>query len=120
MYLQALLFVIIAEEASGPGSNVGLTWYGVAFTIATYLGLHRNEEVQKQDTRDVIALKTNGRRAYLILVMLDRWHAASLALPFHIGDDCAWLLPSDHKLLGDSAYHLIRKSTTRVIRLTSC
>ena len=109
IFLQAVLFMIIAQENSGPGRNDPVLWYGVAVGIATYLKLHLNEEVTPSDTPDVVEVKTHGRRAYLVLVILDSWHAAGMAVPASVPDDKVVLLSSDQKLLGDSAYALIRE-----------
>ena len=119
MFLQALLFMIIVQENSGPGKNDPVLWYGVAFGIATYLKLHLNEEVAPDDPPEAIEVKTNGRRAYLVLVVLDRWHAASMAVPLNVRDDEVVLLPSDHRLLGDSAYNLTRGSAYIIHRQAS-
>ena len=109
VFLQAILFVIIAQETSGPGKNDPVLWYGVAFGIATYLKLHLNEEVAPDDSPETVEVRTQGRRAYLVLVMLDCWHAAGMAIPTNVPDDKIVLLSSDLKLLGDSAYTLIRE-----------
>ena len=109
LFLQALLFMIIAQENNGPGKNDPVLWYGIAFGIATYLKLHHNQEVTLDDSPEAVEVKTNGRRAYLVLVMLDRWHSAGMVIPLNVADEQVSLLLSDRKLLGDSAYNLIRK-----------
>ena len=109
LVLQAYIFMITAREVSGPSKNVSLEYYPLAYAAATHLNLHANEEVTPQDPRDLSRIKYNGRRAWLVLVMLDRWHAASMVTPFTIPDENVWLLSSDRKLLGESAYDLIRK-----------
>lgn len=109
LFLRALLLMIIAQENSGPGRNDPVLWYGVAFGIATYLKLHHNNEVTPTDTPEIVEVKTDGRRAYLILVMLDRWHSAGMVVPLNVADEQLSLLPSDRTLLGDSAYSLIRE-----------
>lgn len=110
LFLRALLFMIIAQENSGPGRNDPVLWYGVAFGIATYLKLHHNKEVAPDDSPEVVEVKTEGRRAYLVLTMLDRWHSASMVVPLNIADEQVSLFPSDRNLLGDLSYNLIRKS----------
>ena len=109
LFLRALLFMIIAQENSGPGRNDPVLWYGVAFGIATYLKLHHNNEVAPTDPPEAMEIKTEGRRAYLVLVMLDRWHSAGMVVPLNVADEQVSLLPSDRNLLGDSAYSLIRE-----------
>lgn len=119
-FFQALLFIIIAQETSGPGKNDPILWYGVASGFASFLKLHLNEEVTANDSPEEIEIKTHGRRAYLILAMLDRWHAASMAVPTNIPDEQVVLLPTDQLLLGDSAYHLIRKFAPKRHYVNNC
>ena len=109
VFLQALVFMIIAVECAGPGENDPVLWYGVASGFATFLKLHLNEEVTANDIPDDIEIKTHGRRAFLVLAMMDRWHAASMVVPTTIPDEQVVILPNDQLLLGDSAYHLVRK-----------
>lgn len=109
LILQACLFLIILKELEGPGKNVSVLAYGFAYAVATYLNLHLNEETETQDARESFGVKSLGRRAWLVLAMLDRWHAASMVTPFTIPDENVWLLPSDRKLLGETAYDLIRE-----------
>ena len=107
--LQTCLFMILARESSGPGINESILTYGFAYAIAIHLNLHLHEGVEAQDAQDTVAVKTHGRRAWLVLIMLDRWHAASMVTPLSVLDDNVLLQSSDRKLLGEAAYNLIRK-----------
>ena len=102
--LQASLFFIMAKETSGPGKNQSIIAYGFAHTIASRLNLHYNEE---PDPREV--LKQNGRRAWLMLITLERWHSVSMVDLAKVHESNVKLHLSDRKLLGEPAYHLFRE-----------
>ena len=107
--LQAYIFLIIAREAGGPGKNQSQLAYSMAMTHATHLNLQFSDEIDPNDAADLASFKSNGRRAYLMLWTLDRWHMASTIAPSSISEDFLELLSSDRRLLGESAYNLVRK-----------
>lgn len=51
-----------------------------------------------------------SRRAWWILVILDRWRSASTSSLPLISDDKIYLKESDRAVLGDGAFHLVRLS----------
>lgn len=114
IYLQALILMIFVSEGSGPGRNQDSSWFGLAFSIATYLKLHVNYGAPFGTE---LHLKT-GRKAWLILVILDRWHAASTSGPQIIADnESLELYLSDQALLGDTAFHLVRMCSPNLFKL---
>ena len=115
IHLQALIFMAIADELSSPASSRKATWLGSAVTLANSLQLQRLKHTETTGSSDVYRLM---RRAWLSLVVLDRWHAAAICSATLIHDENVQLVPSDHALLGSTSYHLLRKrlSSTGVVQ----
>lgn len=109
VYLQALIFMDIATEHSGPVRNQNTTWIAIAVSIASHLRLYLNNEPEAAEIGPVYPSSKAERRAWLVLVVLDRWHAASIASPLLVVDESVHLLPSDRALLGVTAYELVRE-----------
>ena len=109
-YLQALFFMAIATENSGPVYSRNTSWIAEAVSIATYLNMHQSHSFEIGDTTDEDAPAKIARRVWLSLVVLDRFHASSTASPLLVANDSVRLLPSDADILGPDAYHLVRKS----------
>ncbi|KAK4692927.1 hypothetical protein P7C71_g4370, partial [Lecanoromycetidae sp. Uapishka_2] len=108
VYVQALILMIIATENSGPSSSRNLSWYADAVEVARFMGLPQYEATNvshpDQGTSGFI-----GRRVWLVLATLDRWHAASKSGMMLIPRKSAQLTESDENLLGTPAYHLARE-----------
>ena len=108
-YFQALSFMAIATENSGPVHNRNTSWIAEAVSIATYLNLHQSHRFELGRTADEDSSPRVARRAWLSLIVLDRFHASSTASPLLVGEDSARLGASDEENLGPDAYHLVRK-----------
>ena len=106
--LQALILMIIANANSGPSGLESNRWFGLALAIATSPKLQLHRPPQPREANDPFALPAQGRRAWLILSILDRWHAAATVVPLVIADGSASLLDSDMTLVGAPTYHLYR------------
>lgn len=109
-YLQALFFMAITTENSGPVHNRNTSWIAEAVSIATYLNLHQSHAFDMGDTSDEDSSPRVARRVWLSLVVLDRFHASSTASPLLVAEDSARLVASDEDILGPDAYHLVRIS----------
>ena len=109
-YLQALLFMAIATENSGPVHSRNTCWIAEAVSIATYLNLHQSHSFQMGDTTDEDSSQKVARRVWLSLVVLDRFHASSTASPLLVAEDSARVVVSDEEVMGPEAYQLVRKS----------
>jgi hypothetical protein len=113
VYLQILLLLAIEAANRTPGTtrgHVGLSqsvWLGSAVGLAYELKLH---EYKPPLTDDPDSDEKLGRRIWWSLVIMDRWHAASMSTPLLIPDSAVVLMPEDQSLLGESLYHLTRKS----------
>ena len=114
-YLQALFFMAIVTENSGPVHSRNTSWIAEAISIATYLNLHQSHSLEMGDTSDEDATPKIARRVWLSLVVLDRFHASSTASPLLVAEDCARLVVSDEELMGPNAYQLVRKLTLATI-----
>ena len=110
-YLQALFFMAITTETSGPVHSRNTSWIAEAVSVATHLNLHQSHSFELRNTTDDDAPAKIARRIWLSLIVLDRFHASSTASPLLISDDSARLMASDEEILGSDLYHLVRKST---------
>lgn len=108
-YLQALFFMAIITENSGPVYNRNTSWIAEAVSIATYLNLHQSHRFEMGNTADEDSSPKVARRVWLSLIVLDRFHASSTASPLLVAEDSARLVASDEDVLGSNAYHLVRK-----------
>ena len=108
-YLQALFFMAIVTENSGPVPSRNTSWIAEAVSIATILNLHQSHSFDMGDTSDEDAPAKVARRVWLSLIVLDRFHASSTASPLLVAEDSARLAASDEEILGSNAYHLVRK-----------
>jgi hypothetical protein len=71
---------------------------------------HAQMENAQDPNADVDGEVSLGRRAWWILVILDRWRSSSTSMMPLIADDKIYLRDSDQNILGDVAYHLVRVS----------
>ena len=117
-YLQALFFMALVTETSGPVHSRNTTWIAEAVSIATYLNLHKSHRFEMGDTSDEDSPPKVARRVWLSLVILDRFHASSTASPLLIAEDGVRLVRSDEEIMGPIAYQLVRKSTLAPITLS--
>ena len=109
-YLQALFFMSLVTEASGPVLSRNTSWIAEAVSIATFLNLHQSHYFDIGDPNDEDAPAKVARRLWLSLVVLDRFHASSTASPLLVAEDSARLIESDEEIMGTNAYQLVRKS----------
>ncbi|TGZ78185.1 hypothetical protein EX30DRAFT_351219 [Ascodesmis nigricans] len=66
---------------------------------------------QRFSVNDLDSEEMLGRRAWWVLVVLDRWQAVSMGLPLLISDDTGITLsPDDEPLLGTATYHFFQLS----------
>lgn len=110
VYLQALILMIIATENSGPSFLQNNHWFGLAITTATNMKLHLHWAQETGDHKnDPDSIAKLGRRAWLILFILDSWHAPGTFGPLLVPGIGAKLGDSNLALLGAPAYHMFRK-----------
>ena len=95
--------------------------FGAAWGCANELRLHENSSAMtRKRTHEQMESPTElidpdgednlARRAWWILVILDRWRAVSTSSMPLISDDKIYLKDSDRQVLGESTYHLVRLS----------
>ena len=113
VYLQAYILVVMALEMEGPLAHKGdellkrSAWLGSAMDMAERLKLH---QTQDQDTHPEDMIAVVKRRAYLTIVLLDWFHAASTANHPHFQDRATKVLPSDFAVVGEAFYNLMHLS----------
>ena len=116
VYLQTMILMALEADNRGPSTlkgqfgPPGAVWLGAAVGLAYYLRLHSLRPRDRHSGGDDDSDEKLGRRDWWVLVMLDRWHASSTSSPVLIPDSSLAFLPEDHALLGDSSFHLARKS----------
>ena len=109
VHLQALILLAIEADYRSPAAlrsprSVSL---GSAIGLAYALKLHVHSDKVSDDPDSDENL---GRRIWWSLVIMDRWHASSTSSPLLIPDGSVVVYPEDQALLGDSLYHLARRS----------
>ncbi|KAI9805989.1 MAG: Glucose-responsive transcription factor [Phylliscum demangeonii] len=117
VHLQTLILMAVDVEIRGPSASrvpaspPSAVWLGAAVGLANSLKLHA---IHLPDSRasadDDASAEGLGRRIWWVLVILDRWHAASNASPVLIPDSSVCLEPEDQELLGEASYNLARIS----------
>ena len=118
IYLQTMVLMAVEADNHGPAVVRGqpgpprAVWLGSAVGLAYHLRLHMGRTGEKPTVdEDLDSDEQMGRRNWWVLVMMDRWHAASTSSPLLIPDTSVALLPEDKVLLGDTAFHLARLSS---------
>lgn len=97
------------------GSMIGAAW-GCANELklgeGCVIGRKRTHDQPDGSTEigDIDGEECLWRRAWWILVILDRWRSASTSSMPLIPDDKIHMKESDRQLLGDGAFHLVRLS----------
>jgi hypothetical protein len=116
LYLQTVILMALEADNHGPAAKEGqlgpprAVWVGSAVGLAYNLKLHHNKVGESFAHGDPDSDEKLGRRAWWVLVILDRWHAISTSSPSFIPDPNVVLLPEDQALIGLTPYHLVRKS----------
>jgi hypothetical protein len=106
----------LEADNHGPATMRGMSsgppraaWVGSAVGLAYSLKLHHNTVGERFTHGDPDSDEKLGRRAWWVLVVLDRWHAISTSSPLFIPDSNVVLLPEDQMLIGLTPFHLVRK-----------
>ena len=107
VYLQALILMVVAADNVGPSYKSKGTWISLAVDAATAMKLH---QPVRPDDPDSYKRGDLGRRAWLILFILDRWYAVSKDDIPRVPEANCKLVDFDRELMGDTPYHLFRKS----------
>lgn len=125
LYLQTMILMGLEADNHGPATmrgQLGLpraAWLGAAVGLAYNLKLHNNRNQEQSVNGDSDSDEKLGRRAWVVLVILDRWHAISTSSPLFIPDSSVVFVPEDQKLLGLAPFHIARKSESKYENLTT-
>jgi hypothetical protein len=116
VYLHTLVLMVLEADNHGPATMRGqlgpsrAEWLGRAIGMAYFMKLHaqRQNVEGRWGDGDPDSDEKLARRAWWILMILDRWHACSTSSPLLIPEANCSLLPEDQLVLGESGYHLAR------------
>ena len=108
VYLQAILLMALATDMSGPAISQQPIWYNLAGIMADFLGLGVGPPY-KEIADPEIEYSKLARRAWLVFITLDRWHASGTLSRSIMPDDVTLFPHDDHALLGGNGFHLLRK-----------
>lgn len=104
VYLEALILMALATDVNNPSAFQPPVWYGLAVSMSTFLGLHLKQPYQHGEPN---ADEKLARRAWLVLMIIDRWHGGGTLSPLLVVD--VTLFREDNVLLGDTGYHFARE-----------
>ena len=105
--LQALILMIIAKDNAGP--RIQHQYINAATQIAMDIGLGAQPSSGDPSEKEPYTRGDLGRRSWLTLFILDRWHAVGHGGVYQIPEARCKLRDSDYSLLGHTTYHLFRK-----------
>jgi hypothetical protein len=115
IHLQIMALMAIEADNRDPRGQVGVpqsVWLGSAVGLAYSMKLYAQKILSQQSETDPDSDERLARRLWWSLVIMDRWHAASLSCPLQIPDTSVVVSQDDQALLGESLYHLTRKHTS--------
>lgn len=110
--LQTMILLALEADSHGPRASgpSRATWVGSAVGLSHSMKLHYFDSGAEESAGgDSDTDEKLGRRAYWVLVVLDRWQAISTNSPLLIPDGTVVLMPEDQQLLGVAPFHLVRK-----------
>lgn len=116
LLLQIFILLTIEADTRGPARMLGLAgtpksqWLGQAVGLAYNLRLHTVPMKDTFDTEDSDRDEKLCRRAWFVLVILDKWNLMSTSSPPMIKETYISLEHGDRELLGDGAYWLVKIS----------
>ncbi|EPY50062.1 transcription factor [Schizosaccharomyces cryophilus OY26] len=117
LHLQTMILLAVESDQRGPTTITGRNglpqsmWHGAAVGLACNMRLHIQSHISLQSTnQDMDGNEALCRRAWWVLVILDRWHSVSTCSPLFIPDSCIKLSIQDQKVLGSFPSQLVRLS----------
>lgn len=109
VYLQSTLLMVLTIDMNISTSFQPPVWYSLAYSMSNFLGLRARPSYKHNTDPEINELEKLARRAWILLMTLDRWYAASTLNPVLTPPKGLTLLQQDSALLGDVGYHLARK-----------
>ncbi|EPX71768.1 transcription factor [Schizosaccharomyces octosporus yFS286] len=117
LHLQTMILLAVESDQRGPTTITGRNglpqsmWHGAAVGLACNMRLHIQSHVPLQSAyEDMDGNAALCRRAWWVLVILDRWHSVSTCSPLFIPESCIKLSLQDQKVLGSFPSQLVRLS----------
>jgi Fungal specific transcription factor domain len=111
VYLQAMILMAVEAENHGPQAirSQRFSWLGSAIGLAYSMKIHIPKQQDMASDGDRDSDDKLSRRAWLSLIILDKFHASSTSTPGSIPDSSVVLLPEDQRFFGESTYNLTRE-----------
>ena len=109
VYLQALLFMILAVDMDPKAPLQPPFWLNLAASMSTFLKMHTKRNHRSATGTNLTATEMLTRKTWLVLVVLDRWHCASTSEPLVMDEINVHLLQGDDVVLGHPFFHLTRE-----------
>jgi hypothetical protein len=111
IYLQAMILMAIEAENHGPQAMRGqrFSWLGSAIGLAYSMKIHIPKQHEMVSDGDPDSDDKLARRAWLSLIILDKFYASSTSTPGSIPDSSVVLLPEDQHFFGEATYNLTRE-----------
>ncbi len=116
VYLQAILLMALTADMSVPAISQQPVWYSLAGIMSDFLCLGAGQPY-KHNVDAEIDFSRLARRAWIVFITLDRWHASSTLNRLVVAEDVTLLPQDDHMLLGGAGFHLARKHLTMCLDL---
>ncbi|KAL2313739.1 Transcription factor [Schizosaccharomyces pombe] len=117
LHLQTMILLAIESDQRGPTTITGRNglpqgmWLGAAIGLACNMRLHIQSHLSLQSiNEDMDSDEALCRRAWWVLVVLDRWHSMSTCSPLFLPETFINLTIQDQKLLGTFPSQLVRLS----------
>ncbi|MCJ1469550.1 Glucose-responsive transcription factor [Pseudocyphellaria aurata] len=112
VFVQAILLMVLTTDMDVIASSQPPIWYNMANCMSSFLALSARQPYKNNTDPEIAELEKLARRAWLLLITLDRWHAASTSYSLVTPPEDAILLRQDNALLGDVGFHFARLSLT--------
>lgn len=109
VYLQAMLLMVLTTDMNISTSFHTPVLNSLAYIMSNFLGLRARQSYKHNSDPEINELEKLARRAWILLMTLDRWYAASTLNPVLTPPKGLTLLQQDIALLGDVGYHFARK-----------
>ena len=109
VYTQAILLMVLSTDINISTSSEPPVWYSLAFSMSTHLALRSKKPYKWESYPQYEEVAKQARRTWLVLMTLDRWHAASTLNPLLVPENGVTLPGRDMALFGDVGLHFGRK-----------
>lgn len=111
VYAQVLILLALEADSHGPEAvSRRDRWLARAAAQAFEMNFHKSQDLEWPREGGPDDDGKIDRRVFVALAILDRWWASGRGKPMRISQEDFVLLPEDRLVLGETVYHLTRKS----------